>query len=280
MIKYINGKMVIMMKAIELKNVNFKYSKKHETLKNLSLSIEEGEFVALLGHNGSGKSTLAKLIVGLLEANSGEIIVNGLTMNEENVNAIRQNVGIVFQNPDNQFVGVTVRDDIAFGLENRCIPQKEMESLVNEYASLVGMKDFLSRNPEDLSGGQKQRVAIASVLAFKPNVIIFDESTSMLDPLGVREVNDTIKSLIGKKTIVAITHNLNEATYADRVIVLNKGEITLNGTPEEVFKHKDELLKANLDITEPMKFLELVEKGNIKRKEEIKDLLWELTFKK
>jgi len=268
------------MKAIELKNVNFKYSKKHETLKDVSISVEEGEFVALLGHNGSGKSTLAKIIVGLLEVESGEVYVNGLLMSEENVNQIRQNVGIVFQNPDNQFVGVTVRDDIAFGLENRCIPQKEMEERVKEYACLVGMSDFLDRNPEDLSGGQKQRVAIASVLAFKPNVIIFDESTSMLDPLGVREVNDTIKGLIGKKTIIAITHNLNEAIYADRVIVLNKGEVTLNGTPQEVFKNKEELLKANLDITEPMKFLELVEKGNIKNKDKIKDLLWELTFQK
>lgn len=273
------------MKAIELKNINFKYSKKHETLRDVSFSIEEGEFVALLGHNGSGKSTLAKIIVGLLEVESGEVYVNGLLMNEENVNAIRQNVGIVFQNPDNQFVGVTVRDDIAFGLENRCIEPSEMENRVKEYAGLVGMSEFLDRNPEDLSGGQKQRVAIASVLAFKPNVIIFDESTSMLDPLGVREVNDTIKSLIGKKTIISITHNLNEAIYADRVIVLNKGVITLNGTPEEVFKNKEELRKANLDITEPMKFLELVEKGgitgkNILRKEEIKELLWELTFRK
>ena len=197
-----------------------------------------------------------------------------------NINEIRKNVGIVFQNPDNQFVGVTVKDDIAFGMENRQIEYKEMEKRIDYYSKLVGMNEFLDRNPESLSGGQKQRVAISSVLAFEPEIIILDEATSMLDPLGVKEVNDTIKSLIGKKTILAITHNLNEAIYADRVIVLNNGEITLNGTPFEVFKEKEKLKEANLDITDSMKLLELIEKSNIKDKEKLRSILWELTFQK
>ena len=155
-----------------------------------------------------------------------------------------------------------------------------MEKRIDYYSKLVGMNEFLDRNPESLSGGQKQRVAISSVLAFEPEIIILDEATSMLDPLGVKEVNDTIKSLIGKKTILAITHNLNEAIYADRVIVLNNGEITLNGTPFEVFKEKEKLKEANLDITDSMKLLELIEKSNIKDKEKLRSILWELTFQK
>lgn len=274
-------------KVIEFRNVSFSYEKdsgsikeNNDVLDNISFSINEGEYVALLGHNGSGKSTLAKLIVGLLEVDSGSVLVEGLEMDEENVYKIRENVGIVFQNPDNQFVGVTVKDDIAFGLENRACEPSEILEKVNKYAKLVGMEKFLERNPEDLSGGQKQRVAIASVLAFNPNIIIFDESTSMLDPLGVREVNDTIINLIGKKTILSITHNLNEAIYADKVIVLNKGKIVLIGTPREVFKEKEILKEASLDITESMKLLELIDKSNIKNKDEVCNILWELTFQK
>lgn len=268
------------MKVVEIKNLVFGYNSKRKILKDLNLSIEEGEYVTLLGHNGSGKSTLAKLIIGLLEKNSGEIFVNGLELNVDNISKIRENVGIVFQNPDNQFVGVTVKDDIAFGLENRSVPTKEIKEKVLEYAKLVGMEDFLERNPEDLSGGQKQRVAIASVLAFQPNIIIFDEATSMLDPLGVKEVMDTIKSLVGKKTIISITHNLNEAKLADRVIVLNKGVVVLNGKPEEVFKEKEILKEANLDITDSMKLIELLKNSNIKNKEKVEAALWELTFQK
>lgn len=268
------------MKEIMFENVSFSYGKNSEILKDVSFSINEGEYVVLLGHNGSGKSTLAKLIIGLLEANKGNIEIKGLKLNEENIKEIRKSVGIVFQNPDNQFVGVTVKDDIAFGLENRCIAYDEMIKRIDYYAKLVGMEKYLNRNPEELSGGQKQRVAIASVLAFEPDILILDEATSMLDPLGVREVNETIKNLIGKKTILSITHNLNEAIYADRVIVLNKGIITLNGTPREVFKEKETLKEANLDIPEAMKLLELVEESNLNNKEELRRILWELTFQK
>ena len=272
-----------MMNVIEIKDLKFGYSSKRKILNGLNITVKEGEYITLLGHNGSGKSTLAKLLIGLLEKNSGSIIVNGLELNEENVNQIREHVGIVFQNPDNQFVGVTVKDDIAFGLENRRIPSQEIKEEVFKYSKLVGMEEFLDRNPEDLSGGQKQRVAIASVLAFQPNIIIFDEATSMLDPLGVKEVMDTIRSLVGKKTIISITHNLNEAKLADRVIVLNKGEIVLDGTPQDVFKEKEILKKANLDITDSMKLIELVKNNNDLHQEfrdKVEEALWELTFQK
>jgi len=278
------------MKSIEIKNLNFGYSSKKQVLKNINLEINEGEFVAILGHNGSGKSTLAKILVGLnrlddeaygeeVNKNSGEVIINGLSLNVDNINTIRKDVGIVFQNPDNQFVGVTVKDDIAFGLENRCMKPEMMEEVVLKYSEIVGMEKFLDRNPEQLSGGQKQRVAIASVLAFMPKIIIFDEATSMLDPLGVKEVNDVINSLKGSKTILSITHNLHEAIKADKIIVLNKGEIVLNGTPEEVFKQKEILKKANLDILDTMKMIELLEE-DLPNKEKVEEILWQLTYQK
>lgn len=266
------------MALIEINNLIFKYTKRN-VIDDLSLTINESEYITLLGQNGSGKSTLAKLLVGLLEPKSGNIKINDLELNEKNIDVIREKVGIIFQNPDNQFYGITVRDDIAFGLENRCVPKEEMDKLVYKYARLVHMEEYLDRNPEDLSGGQKQRVAIAGVLAFNPDIIIFDEATSMLDPAGTKEVIDTINSLYGKKTIISITHNLNEAVKSDRVIVLKRGKIVLDGKPEDVFKEKDTLKDSNLDITISMKMLELVKKTNIKHKKEVEDLLWELTFK-
>ena len=276
------------MKSITIKNLNFGYSSKKLVLKNINLDINEGEFVAILGHNGSGKSTLAKLLVGLnslegyedtVNYNSGEVYINGLFLNYDNINAIRKDVGIVFQNPDNQFVGVTVKDDIAFGLENRCMKPEDMEEVILKYSEVVGMEKFLDRNPEQLSGGQKQRVAIASVLAFMPKIIIFDEATSMLDPLGVKEVNEVINSLKGTKTIISITHNLHEAIKADRIVVLNKGEIVLNGTPKEVFKEKEILKNANLDILDTMKMIELLE-DDLPNKEKVEEILWQLTYQK
>ena len=270
------------MKAIEIKDLTFGYSKKRTILNNLNLEIEEGEYVVLLGHNGSGKSTLAKLIIGLLEANKGTISVNGIILDEKSVYKIRENVGIVFQNPDNQFVGVTVKDDIAFGLENRKVESEDIKKRVLEVSTIVGMESELERNPEELSGGQKQRVAIASVLAFRPNIIIFDEATSMLDPSGVKEVLETIRSLVGKITILSITHNLIEAKDADRVIVLDKGKIVLDGKPEEVFKEKDLLKQANLDITNSMKISELIDSSSLsdEKKKIVEAALWELTFQK
>jgi energy-coupling factor transport system ATP-binding protein len=269
------------MNIIEIRDLNFSYTKNVPVIINVSLDIKKGEFVCILGHNGSGKSTLAKLIVGLLKAKSGDIFIDGVLLHEETVDDLRKKIGIVFQNPDNQFVGVTVKDDIAFGLENRQFERLHMLELIDIYSKKVGMERFLDHNPENLSGGEKQRVAIAGVLACNPEVIIFDESTSMLDPKGVREVNEVIANLKGTRTILAITHNLGEAIHADRVLVMNGGKVVLDGTPEEVFKHKDVLQKSRLDILESMKLIEKIE-GNpkISNKKAVEELLWELTFKK
>lgn len=265
------------MKIIEVKDLCFEYKDK-EALNNVSFSVEEGEFVAILGHNGSGKSTLAKLIMGLLKAKSGEIIVDGISLDEKTIDQVRLDLGIVFQNPDNQFVGITVKDDIAFGLENRNINRDEMLTLIDKYARIVGMENFLDRNPESLSGGEKQRVAIAGALASNPKILIFDEATSMLDPKGVSEVLTTIKALKGMKTIIYITHNLNEALLADKVIVMSKGNIILSGTKEEVFKEKEILKSASVDILDEIKLIELINDNGLKNQKEFEEFLWQLTY--
>lgn len=269
------------MPIIEIKGLKFSYRKSFFAINGIDLTINRGEYVCILGHNGSGKSTLAKLIIGLLQPSSGEIYIDGDLLTSSNIDFIRKKIGIVFQNPDNQFVGVTVRDDIAFGLENHQFPREEMIKRIDHYSKLVSMENFLNHNPENLSGGEKQRVAIAGVLAMDPEVIIFDEATSMLDPKGVSEVNEVIKKLKNNKTIITITHNLMEGIYADRIIVMNEGKIILDGTPQEVFKNKQILRDSNLDILEAMKISEFIEQDQtINRKEEIEDILWELTFKR
>ncbi len=239
------------MKAIEITNLSFSYAKDKEILHDLSLEIELGSFVSIIGHNGSGKSTLAKLLVGLLEANSGNIKIMNLDVNEKNIQKIRSKTGIVFQNPDNQFIGSTVRDDIAFGLENRCIPHEDMDKIVNEFAVKVGMIDFLDKEPSNLSGGQKQRVALAGILAMHPDILILDEATAMLDPKGRNEVISLVKKMKDENsnlTVLSITHDIEEAASSDRVIVLSDGNIILDGTPKEVFSKTDELLTIDLDI--------------------------------
>lgn len=269
------------MPIIEVKNLKFTYDKKHFAVNDVSLSINRGEFVCILGHNGSGKSTLAKLIVGLLRPNSGEIFIDNELLDIKSVDNLRKKLGIVFQNPDNQFVGVTVRDDIAFGLENHQFPREEIIARTKKYARKASMEHHLDSNPENLSGGEKQRVAIAGILAMNPEVIIFDEATSMLDPRGVRDVVEIINQLKGEKTLITITHNLLEALYADRVVVMNDGQIILTGTPAEVFSQHEILKNSDLDILNTMKILELLKNDKkIARKEELEELLWELTFKK
>ncbi len=180
------------MQAIEVKDLSYSYDKKHYAVNGASFNIEKGSYTTIIGHNGSGKSTIAKLMLGLLEKESGTIVIDGLELTLENLGEIRNRIGIVFQNPDNQFIGSTVRDDIAFGLENHCIEQAKMNGIIEEYASKVGMSDFLESEPTKLSGGQKQRVAIASVLAMGLDIIVFDEATSMLDPTGKSEINKLI----------------------------------------------------------------------------------------
>ena len=268
------------MSLIEVKNLYFRYNSTDRAVNGVDLDIEKGEFVCMLGHNGSGKSTLAKLLVGLLEARKGSIKIDGIELKEESVDEIRKKIGIVFQNPDNQFVGITVKDDIAFGLENRKVPKQEMEELIEKYSTMVRMNEFLDRNPEDLSGGEKQRVAIAGILAINPEIIIFDEATAMLDPKGVSEVMEVVNSLKSKKTIISITHNLNEAIMADKVIVMNEGKVVLSGKPNEVFENIEILKNSKLDILDSMKLLEKVDNSNINLKEEVKTALWELTYQK
>lgn len=235
---------------IRLKDITFTYDGKDtNALENVNLHANSGEWVALVGHNGSGKSTLAKLLVGLLQPSLGEIWLEDMLLNENSVWEFRKRIGIVFQNPDNQFVGTTVEDDVAFGLENAGIAREEMLKRVKESIEKVGMQKHLKHEPHQLSGGQKQRVAIAGVLALQPDVIILDEATSMLDPKGKREILNIINELKqnNKMTIISITHDLEEAAQADRMIVLNEGKVLFTGEPYEIFNRK-ELKEVGLDL--------------------------------
>ena len=237
------------MKSIVFNKVSYSYSQEGFAIKDLTLELEEGSYVALIGHNGSGKSTLAKLIIGLLPLQSGEIIVNGLKLKKSNYSKIRSQVGIVFQNPDNQFIGSTVEDDIAFGLENRQIPHEDMRGIIDEFASRVGMKDYLKKEPANLSGGQKQRVAIAGILALNPKVVIFDEATSMLDPHGRNEIDKLIKEMRKNNpelTIISITHDVEEAYQADKVVLLNKGQLVAYDKPSKIFSDEKLIEECNL----------------------------------
>jgi len=224
----------IMKPIIELNAITVRYSEEERAaLNNVSFSINKGEWVALIGHNGSGKSTLAKTINGLILPQEGSVSVGELPLNEENIWNIRKMVGMVFQNPDNQFVGSTVEDDVAFGLENQGIPREEMLVRVKDALEQVRMSEFATREPARLSGGQKQRVAIAGVVALRPDIIILDEATSMLDPEGREEVIATIKKIKEKNnlTVLSITHDIDEAANANRVLVMRQGELVREGTP-------------------------------------------------
>lgn len=266
------------MNVIEIKDLSFYYAEEEGyVLKNFDLNIKKGEWVTILGHNGSGKSTLSKLIIGLLTKQTGTIKVMD-TLLQDNEYDIREHIGIVFQNPDNQFVGSTVKDDIAFGLENKMLSRKEMHSRIDQYSKMVNMRDFLEKEPHNLSGGEKQRVAIAGVLAMDTDIIILDEATSMLDPKGKNEVIETIKELSnGDKTIITITHDLSEAVLSDRLVVLNKGKIVLDGTPLEVFKEEKIIIEAGLDTLPTMKILDELEARHINN-EKLKEVLWELSL--
>jgi len=235
---------------LKVSDLSFSYDGKTKALNHINLDIKKGTWVSILGHNGSGKSTLSKCLVGLLSPSQGEIEIDGLPLNEENLVDIRQKIGIVFQNPDNQFVGVTVRHDIAFGLENQCKTPEEMEEKVKYYANLVGMQEFLSKEPHQLSGGQKQRVAIAGALAMEQDILILDEATSMLDPEGTEEIIELIKILNKElnKTIITITHDLSFAADSDELIVLKNGEMILEGKPEIVFSHEEVLKSSHLEL--------------------------------
>lgn len=245
------GRIGMKKKLIEFRNVSFRYTDEGPwVLKNVSFDIYDNEWVAIIGHNGSGKSTIAKLMNGLLFPQEGEILIDGQAVNEETVWNIRRDVGMVFQNPDNQFVGTTVQDDVAFGMENRGFPREVMVHRIRKSLHAVGMEDYLLAEPYRLSGGQKQRVAIAGVLAISPHVLILDEATSMLDPRGRLEIMDTVQSIQKEHdlSLITITHDLNEVVQAERVIVMNKGEIWREATPKEIFSESAALRKIGLDV--------------------------------
>lgn len=254
-------------KIISIENLKFQYPNQDNVILNdISFDIFKGEWIALIGHNGSGKSTLARLIDGLLKPLSGEIIVDNINLNYDTLWDVRAKIAMVFQNPDNQFVGADVMRDIAFGLENRGIPREEMIVRVNEALKLVNMEKFAEHDPSHLSGGQKQRVAIASAIALEPEIIILDEATSMLDPEGRIELINLINKLRKEKnfTVISITHDIDEATLADRVLVLNDGEIITQGSPAEVFYNINEMNTLGLDIPYPQKIANELKKRGYK----------------
>lgn len=240
---------------INIENLTYKYStideKSFTALKNVNLTVDSGEFLVILGHNGSGKSTLAKLMNALLLPTSGNVFVNGMdTKDEEKLWDIRQTAGMVFQNPDNQLVATIVEEDVAFGPENQGVDPREIRKRVDKSLEIVEMNEYKNHAPHLLSGGQKQRIAIAGVLAMNPKCIILDEPTAMLDPIGRKEVMKTIKKLNKEenKTIVHITHYMEEAVEADRIVVMEKGEIVMQGTPKEVFSKVKEMKEIGLDV--------------------------------
>ncbi|MBD5390896.1 energy-coupling factor transporter ATPase [bacterium] len=269
---------------IEVKNVSFRYNTKEPlVLNDVSFTVEDGQWLSILGHNGSGKSTIAKLLIGLLEVSKGQIFYDGKVLSEDTVDYVRSKVGIVFQNPDNQFVGYNVRYDIAFGLENHQVPREEMVKRIEEYATKVDMQEYLEREPQTLSGGQKQRVAIAGILALNCDIIILDEATSMLDPEGIQEITKLILELKEKyhKTIIMITHDLALAGRSDHLIVLKEGKIIKEGSPEEVFKERELLKSSNLDVPFSLRFyLEAKQNSTLSKDEKLMEALWEYHLKK
>ena len=274
-----------MKSIIDVKNLSFRYKESQEyyDVKDITFHVKRGEWLSIVGHNGSGKSTTVRLIDGLLEAESGEIVIDGQRLTEGNVWSIRRQIGMVFQNPDNQFVGATVEDDVAFGLENQGLSRQEMKKRVEEALDLVGMLDFKKREPARLSGGQKQRVAIAGVVALRPAILILDEATSMLDPEGRRELIETVKGIRKDydMTVISITHDLEEVAMSDRVLVMKKGSIESTSCPRELFSRND-LDQIGLDdpFANQLKH-SLSQNGydlpeNYLTESELEDKLWEL----
>ncbi|MDN6194807.1 MAG: energy-coupling factor ABC transporter ATP-binding protein [Alkalibacterium sp.] len=244
-----------MTEIIRLDNITYKYDDEDQrpALQDVSFSIKQGEWVAIIGPNGSGKSTLAKTINGLIEPDSGDVQVGGLMLNEKNVWSIREMVGMVFQNPDNQFVGSTVQDDVAFGLENLGVPREDMIERVRTALDKVNMLEFAEREPARLSGGQKQRVAIAGIVALRPAIMILDEATSMLDPQGREEVLRTVKEVKDEEnlSVLSITHDIDEAAAATRVLVMKDGQMIQEGSPEMIFSYGEQLVEMGLDLPFP-----------------------------
>lgn len=269
---------------ITVNNIKYKYNidDDHLALNDVSFSVKQGEWLSIVGPNGSGKSTLAKTLNGLIAPQEGSVQVDGLDLTMENVWDIRQRVGMVFQNPDNQFVGATVQDDVAFGLENLGVPRPEMIERIEHALAQVGMTDFAEKEPARLSGGQKQRVAIAGIVALKPKIMILDEATSMLDPRGRREVLQTVKEVKEREnlTVLSITHDVDEAAASDRVLVMKSGQIIDHDKPEAIFSQTKNLMSYGLDVPFPERLKQALAQENIKvpdnylTKEGLIDWLW------
>ena len=281
-----------MKEVLSMDHVSYTYQvedgESKKAVDGVSFSVQDGEWIAIVGHNGSGKSTLAKLMIGLLFPDEGDVNVFIEKMTEENMWEIRSRMGIVFQNPDNQFVGSTVQDDVAFALENNGVPFEDMVNRVHEALAQVKMSDFLDHEPHHLSGGQKQRVAIAGALALQPQLLILDEATSMLDPQGRDEVIRVVTELRRKTglTVISITHDLEEVLLADRIIVMNQGSVLTIGTPEQVFARGEEMEAIGLDLPFAMKVSGLLRKhgmalnGEHMTEEELVNELWTSHFSK
>ncbi|MBQ0137884.1 MAG: energy-coupling factor ABC transporter ATP-binding protein [Kurthia sp.] len=281
-----------MVEILSLNHITFTYDLDQPEVKNavedVSFTVNQGEWIAIVGHNGSGKSTIAKIINGLLFPQSGQVTVFGESMNEENLWDIRSKLGMVFQNPDNQFVGATVQDDVAFALENNGVPYEEMVSRVENALVQVKMDGFMNHEPQHLSGGQKQRVAIAGALALRPNLLILDEATSMLDPQGRREVLDIVQQLREETglTVLSITHDLEEAILADRLLFMNGGKKFAEGQPSEIFGLGDQLIELGLDLPFSMKMARLLQQQGVQligthmSERELVEDIWISNFKK
>lgn len=279
-----------MANIIEVKNVSFKYHTDQDnyTLKDVTFHVKQGEWLSIIGHNGSGKSTSVRLLNGLLVPESGNIIVDGELLTEKNVWDIRQKIGMVFQNPDNQFVGATVEDDVAFGLENKGVEHSQMKERVDEALHLVGMSAFKTREPARLSGGQKQRVAIAGAVALRPMIIVLDEATSMLDPKGRLELINTIRSIREdyQLTVISITHDLDEVALSDRVLVMKNGQVESSSTPRELFARGNEILQLGLDIPFTTSLINAFREDGFNLEEdyltekELENQLWQFISKK
>jgi energy-coupling factor transport system ATP-binding protein len=281
-----------MKEILSMDNVSYSYDSEDEVTKKavdgVSFTVQEDEWIAIVGHNGSGKSTLAKLMIGLLFPEEGDVNVFIEKLTENNIWEIRSRMGFVFQNPDNQFVGSTVQDDVAFALENNGVPFEEMVTRVHDALAQVNMSDFLDQEPHHLSGGQKQRVAIAGALALYPKLLIMDEATSMLDPQGRNEVIHLVEELKRKTglTVISITHDLEEALLADRIIVMNKGKVLTVGTPEQIFARGNELEEIGLDLPFALRVSSLLRENGMElvgehmTEEELVNELWTSHFSK
>ena len=257
------------MNPIKVNHLKFSYDLETDVVNDVSFTVEKGSYTTLIGHNGSGKSTIAKLLIGLLEKGSGEILIDDLELTEVNLDVIRRKIGIVFQNPDNQFIGATVRDDIAFGLENHQVDPALMDDIINNYAARVDMSKYLDQEPTRLSGGQKQRVAIAGVLAMKPEILILDEATSMLDPEGKSEINALVNALHKEygMTILSITHDIEEVKKSDHVLIMFDGKIVKDGHPSKIMIDEKEMISLKLDAPFSVKLANALKRKGIVLKE-------------